>query len=136
MDTSMEAWRRVFRQGVVPNLTIGNLRALRRALLDDDTRLVQGATTSPPPLQAVQDWLVECACPLALCGWLGDGLLTVGEVEEFFAKLCFKIDEEMGEPAGCRWVLNWWDDAPRGEAIASLLPEVELAITNKMASCA
>jgi hypothetical protein len=138
MDTSTtaEAWRNVWRKGVVPNLTVGNLRALRRALLDDDPALLQGATTTPPPLACVADWPVEGACPFGLCGWEGDGLCLVGEVEEFFAKLCFKVDEELGEPAGCRWFLNWWDDTPREEAVAALLPEVELAITNKMASCA
>jgi hypothetical protein len=135
-DTSMQMWRTTFRRGVVPNLTLGNLRALRQALLDDDPRLIQGATTTPPPLACVADWPVEGACLFGLCGWHADGLKTVGEVEEFFAKLCFKVDESVGEPAACRWVLNWWDDTPREEAIAALLPEVELAITNKLASCA
>src|SRR5215475_2752037 len=94
----MESWRKVWREGVVPLLSTDSLEALRRGLLADDTRLVQGATTTPPPLPSVQDWPVEAACALGYCGWQGEGLGTVGEVEEFFAHLCFEVDARLGEP--------------------------------------
>ena len=101
------------------------LEALRQGLAKDDGRLLQGATTTPPPLQCVQDWPVEAACALGYCGWVGDGLETVAEVEEFFARMCFEIDQRLGEPAGCRWFLNWFDETPRDEMRAQLLAEVE-----------
>jgi hypothetical protein len=41
------------------------------------------------------------------CAWQGDGLETVAEVEEFFARVCFEADQVLGEPAACRWFLNW-----------------------------
>ena len=126
-----EAWRHVWRKGLAPTLTDDNLEALRKALAEDDARLVQGATTQPPPLMCVQDWPVEAACLIGVCGWLGDGLQTVAEVEEFFAKTCFKIDERMGEPAACRWLLNWYDDTPRDEMRRELLAEVNFEIGNR-----
>jgi hypothetical protein len=124
----MESWRKVWREGLVPLLSTSGLEALRRGLADDDARLLQGATTTPPPLQCVQDWPVEAACALGWCGWQGEGLETVAEVEEFFARMCFEIDQRLGEPAGCRWFLNWFDETPREEMRNELLAEVNRAL--------
>src|SRR5947208_106683 len=127
----MESWRKVWREGVVPLLSTGALEALRRGLLGDDNRLVQGATTTPPPLPSVQDWPVEAACALGYCGWQGEGLETVAEVEEFFARMCFEIDQRLGEPAGCRWFLNWFDETPRDAMRQELLAEVNAALADR-----
>ncbi len=127
----MESWRKVWREGLVPLLSTGSLEALRRALAGDDPRLIQGATTTPPPLQCVQDWPVEAACALGYCGWVGDGLETVAEVEEYFARMCFEIDQRLGEPAGCRWFLNWFDETPRDEMRRLLLGEVHRALARR-----
>ena len=109
------------------------VEALRRGLVGDDARLIQGATTTPPPLQCVQDWPVEAACALGYCGWQGEGLETVAEVEEFFARMCFEIDQRLGEPAGCRWFLNWFDETPRDEMRRELLGEVNRALAQRRA---
>jgi hypothetical protein len=109
-----EPWRRVWRKGIAPFLSEKALEALQRALVSDDARLTQGITTVPTHTRSVQDWPVHNACALAFCGWQGEGLETVAEVEEFFARVCFEIDERLGEPAACRWFLNWFDDSPRG----------------------
>lgn len=124
----MESWREVWREGLAPLLSRDALVALRNALQRDDPRLIQGATTCPPPLQNVQDWPTEAACALGYCGWQGEELDTVGEVEEFFARMCAAIDWAMGEPAACRWLLNWFDETPRPEMIRELFPEVLLAL--------
>jgi len=124
----MESWRKVWREGLVPLLSTQSLEVLRQALLTNDARLLQGATTTPPPLQCVQDWPVEGACALGYCGWQGEGLETVAEVEEFFARMCFEIDQRLGEPAGCRWFLNWFDETPRDEMRRELLTEVHLIL--------
>jgi hypothetical protein len=121
----MDSWRKVWREGFAPQLSDGGLEALKWALANDDPRLLQGATTTPPPLQCVQDWPVEAACVLGFCGWQGDGLESVAEVEEFFARLCFEADRALGEPAACRWFLNWYDDTPREQMCEELLAEVE-----------
>jgi len=129
----MESWRKVWRDGVAPLLSVEALEALRDGLRSDDSRLVQGATTQPPPLQCVQDWPVEAACALGYCGWQGEGLVTVGEVEEYFARMCFEIDQRLNEPAGCRFFLNAFDDEPRQTFFPALLGEVELALTQRAA---
>lgn len=128
----MESWRTVWRDGFGPVLSTAGLLALRDVLRTDDPRLVQGATTSPPPLMCVADWPVDGACAVGCCGWLGDRLTTVGEVEEHFARTCFEVDQAIGEPAACRWFLNWYDDAPRSAMRRDLLAEVELAISDRL----
>ncbi len=127
----MESWRLVWRDGFVPVISTTGLMALRDALTSDDPRLTQGSTTTPPPLMCVQEWPVEAACALGFCGWQGDELNTVGEVEEHFAKCCFEADQRLGEPAACRWFLNWFDDTPRAEMCRELLAEVELALAER-----
>ena len=127
----MESWRTVWRQGFAPVLTLKGLEALREALTADDPRLVQGSTTTPPPLMCVQDWPVEAACALGFCAWKGEGLETVGEVEEFFARACFEADQRLGEPAACRYFLNWFDDSPRDVMRAELLAEVERVLAER-----
>jgi hypothetical protein len=116
----------------VPVISTTGLTALRDALRGDDPRLVQGATTTPPPLMCVQDWPVEAADALGYCGWQGEGLETVGQVEEYFARCCFEADQRLGEPAACRWFLNWYDDTPRDEMRRELLAEVELALAERV----
>src|SRR5688500_15048004 len=114
----MESWRTVWRQGVAPILSTRQLEVLRDAMVADDPRLQQGCTTTPPPLMCVQDWPVEGRCALGYCGWQGDGLVTVGEVEEFFARACYLADQKLGEPAGSRWWINHGDDTPRAQLFA------------------
>ena len=128
----MESWRKVWRDGFAPILPTAGLEALREALATDDPRLAQGSTTTPPPLLCVQDWPVEAACALGFCGWQGEGLVSVGEVDEFFARACFEADQRLGEPAACRWFLNWFDDTPRDRMRCELLAEVEWALTARL----
>jgi hypothetical protein len=129
---TMESWRMVWRAGFAPVLSTSGLFALREALATDDSRLSQGSTTTPPPLMCVQDWPVEAACALGYCGWQGDGLETVGEVEEFFARACYEADVRLGEPAACRWFLNWFDDTPREEMRRELLGEVRQTLEDRL----
>jgi hypothetical protein len=127
----MTAWQKIFREAIAPQLSTRALVALKKALAVDDPALIQGATTEPPPLSAVQDWPVEAACAVAFAGWQGEGLATVGEVEDFFARICFGADQALGEPAGCRWFLNWFDETPRDHMRQELLAEINLALTSR-----
>lgn len=128
---ALMSWQTVWREGFAKVLPLKGLKALRDALEADDVRLIQGATTTPPPLMCVQDWPAEAADALGFCGWHGEGVETVGEVEECFARYCFECDQILKEAAGCRWFLNWFDDTPRDEMRRELLPEVELAIEER-----
>jgi len=127
----MESWRNVWRDGLAPVLSTAGLVALRDAVVTNDDRLMQGATTTPPPLQCVQDWPVEAACGVGYCGWQGEALETVVEVEEYFAKVCHEVDQRLGEPAGCRWFLNWFDDTPRDQMRRELLTEINRSLAQR-----
>ncbi len=113
----------VFRDKIAPLLSFNALHALAVALQTDDCRLIQGATTSPPPLPVVLDYPLVGACALTLGGWLGEGLSTVGEAEEYFARLCVAIDERAWFGAS-KWFLEWFDNTERGEMRRLLMPEV------------
>ncbi len=130
MSEPLEAWRSVWRAGA-PLLPTAGLEALKLALLTDDVRLLQGATTTPPPLQFVQDWDVEAACLVGFCHWQGDDLKTVAEVEDRFAKWAFAVDEILGETAACRWFLQWADETPRDQMRSTLLPEVRRELARR-----
>lgn len=123
----MESWREVWRKGFAKVLPLDGLESLREALVNNDCRLKQGITTQPPPLMCVQDWPCEGSCALGWTKYKGGGA-TVDEVERHFSKACFDADQLLGEPAACRWFLNWFDDTPRDQMRRELLAEVELAI--------
>jgi hypothetical protein len=136
MNELLPAWQRVWREGIAPQLSAAALEPLRDALERDDPRLLQGATCLPPPLLCVQECPVEAACALGYCGWQAEGLATVAEVEEYFAWLCSRCDERLGEPAACRWFLNWYDETPREEMRGLLLAEVNRALAQRRAGTA
>ncbi len=127
----MESWRRVWREGFAPVFSTDSLEALWQALRNDDPRLTQGATTSPPPLMCNGNAALNGCCSIGWCGWHGEKLSTVGEVEEFFARSCFEADQRLGEPAGCRWYLNWYDDTPREQMRQELIAEVERTLEQR-----
>src|SRR5262245_12444206 len=139
-------WLKSWRDGFAPNFTIDDLLVLQKALTENDPRLIQGASCIPPPVMCVEDWPVECCCPVS---WIGahrhggvmrlskynynqDGKLvirptgsaTVGQTQEFFAESCFECDQSLGEAAGCRHFLLFWDDSPREQVVPLLLQEV------------
>lgn len=133
MKESIEAWRHVWRVGFAPQLSTAALEAVRDGLVNDDPAMLQGRTTEPPPLACVRDFPACGACLVGYAGWKAENLATVGEVEEFFARTCFVADERLQESAGCRFFLNWFDETPRGEVIAALLPEVERSLAMRSA---
>jgi hypothetical protein len=120
----MESWRQVWVEGFQVQFANTGLIGLHSALVADDEKLLQGKTTNPPPLQSVNDWPTEGCCPVS---WASSGdpiAMPIGFVVDSFAKSCYEADRRLGEPAACRWFLNWWDDAPRQEAVSELLSEV------------
>ena len=117
-------WLNVWRNGFAPQWNAMTLNSLGIALADDLPKLLQGATTSPPPLQCVQDWPCEAADIIASCCWWQNGWSTVGKIEEGFARACYDADQRLGEPAMCRHFINWWDDSPRSVVFGIMLAEV------------
>jgi hypothetical protein len=120
----MESWRKVWRDGFLPQFSTRSLLALQRGLKDNDGRLTQGATSIPAPHESVLDWPIEGACVLGFGAWQGDGVETVGDLESHFAEACFEADRRLGEPAAVRYFLNWYDDVPRDVMRRELLAEI------------
>ena len=131
----MESWREVLRNGFLPFMPTSGLLAVQKALANDDPRLIQSATTTPPPLMCVQDWPVEAADFIGFIYWQSGTLEanTVGCVEEAFARACFNADQALGEPAACRYALNHWDDAEDRHALFSeMLDEVNRELASRV----
>lgn len=124
-------WINVWRNGLAPLLSTGALAALRQAMARDDSRLIQHATCSPPPSEVFADDAVEGACALGFCGWQGEGLDTVGAIEAFYIRTCQAADEALGEPAACRFFLNWFDETPRSEMRWQLLHEIDRVLNGR-----
>ncbi len=131
----MEKWRRVFRDGLAPQLSTAGLQALATALVTDDPRLLQGSTCYPPLLDALRDRDVEGACLIGFCAWQAEGCGQVGKLEEYFQRVtdtCNAIcDANMDEVATSRYLLNWYDDTARDEMRLELLGEVQLALKER-----
>jgi hypothetical protein len=132
----MENWRKVWRDGLGVRMSSTGLEALRLALLHDDARLIQKASTCPPPVETFVGEKVEAACAIGFCGWMGEGLKTVAEVDAFFGAACLAADESLGQPAACRFFLNWFDETPRSEMRRLLLPEVNRLLNQEQRSVA
>ena len=127
----MEAWRKVWREGLAPAISTHALDELRRALVRDDSRLCQHGTTTPPPCALFGEADVEAACALGYCGWRGEGLGTVGEVEEYFNRLCAAAEDALNERAVCRYFLNWFDETPRTLMRRQLFAEIDLELRRR-----
>lgn len=130
----MEQWRNTWRNGFVPafqELLGGNtykaLVALQEACLTDDPRLIQGSTSDPTPVVSVFDWPVTGACAAGYCGWMGEaGCESVENVLHWFGRVCYAADKHLGEPAGVRHFLKWFDETPRLEMLGELAAELQL----------
>lgn len=146
----MEMWKVSWRNGYLPGMKTETLKALLEAVQSDDPRLTQGSTSTPPPLMCVQDWPIECGCIIGYAGAIENGGFesssvesyvakkkdnpspaTVGEVEEFFATACFQADQRLGNPAECRYFLNWFDGTPRSEMRRELQAELILNLKER-----
>lgn len=126
----MPSWKCVWRRGFAPLLSTRSLEALAAALEADDQRLRQGTTSGPTVITQTREGAVlghlppEYACAIGWCGWQGEGLETVPEVEEFFARMCFEVDQRLGQGGACRWFINWFDETPRHTMRRELLAEI------------
>jgi len=107
------------------------LEVLRAALENDDPRLIQGATCDPPPLPVTANYPVESAELFAYIGWQSEDLETVYEVDEYMSRCCFEVDQLLGKLAGCSPFLDWYDETPRAQMIAELLPEISAEIERR-----
>lgn len=120
----MESWRKAWREGIAPQLSIAGLERLRQHLEEGGRLLLQGATTHPPAYTANLDLPVECCCPI------GTALLTNGatvrDIINQFSDVCDSASWRLGEQSACRYFLNWWDENNKQLVVTELLAEINL----------
>lgn len=134
--TALPGWVEVWRHHVAPRLPALGLVALAAALREDDPRIVQEVNAMPDRgYRGEPDWRhhgVRAACPLCFAGWHGEGLATVGEVEDWFGGLAGAVND--GRPDALSWLLAWIDETERPAMLAGLLAEVEREIGRREAA--
>lgn len=126
----MEKWRSVLRRGFLPGISTQALTELLGMVRADDSRIVQEMTTNPPAWPLTEDRPVEQACIIGCAGML-EGCNTVGRVSDYFGRKCAEADLRIGEAAGCRWFLNWFDETPRVDVMVALAEEIERELANR-----
>lgn len=127
----MEPWRKVWRAGYAPELSLAALQCLRTGLESDDPALLQRQTTQPRIGFEVMDVAMEGADALCYGPWRANEVVTVADAERVWAALCRAADGRCGGPGACRGFLGWYDVTPRDVMRRELLSEVELAIQGR-----
>ena len=96
---TLKKWKTVFRKGIAPNLPTEGILALRDALKNDDSSLIQGTTCYPKTSGVLHPDAVRCqaACAISFCGWQS-GKENIQDVEDFLEDVCDACDRMMG---GC-----------------------------------
>jgi hypothetical protein len=130
MGETQSLWQKVWREGLMPLLSERALLVLKEALEQDDHELIQGHTALPEG-EVTLDCPPEAACLLGYVAWKVEGRTTVGDIQSRFAEYCFEIDQRMGEPAACRYLLGFFDESPREEMRRAFLNEIELSLANE-----
>jgi hypothetical protein len=120
----MDNWRLVWRQGIAPVLNVLELAALERALLTDDPALQQGATVQC-------NWRIVAACALTYGAWKTEGLKTGSSVCDAFNCICFEADMRLDPCNSVCEFLHWFDETPRAEMRAAMLPEVSRELARR-----
>ena len=125
----MESWRLVWRDGFAPVLTTDRAGGPPRRPRGGRPPADAGLHDHPAP--------AACACRTgrsrpparsATAAGRATGWRPSARSRSSSPACCFEADQRLGEPAACRWFLNWFDDTPRDEMRRELLAEVELAL--------
>jgi hypothetical protein len=124
-DDNVEPWRRVFREGIAPQLPLAALEALRHGLLKHDPRLRPGATVD---VGWTPGGTIMQACAIGYAGWKGLQLTTPAEIWMFFEDVCSRANQVLGDPGACGAFINWFDGHRREFVFPPLLTEVNRAI--------
>lgn len=108
-----------WRKYVSPRLSNDQLYSLAIALATNSPQLIQTGTTSPPPLQVLDDYEVKGCCPIAFTFWDG-GKGECRTVREVFTK----FNDFVGWSFEIARFMAWWDDGDRDTVFRELEAEV------------
>ena len=130
MSENIQAWQKCWREGFAPLLSDEGLVELAKALRENDQKLIQGTTCITADGHRKGD--VIGACAISYAGWKGDELTGWDEVEAFFSRCCWKVDQTFGMMGDCRYFLNWFDETPRDQMIEEFLDEIQKTIEKRL----
>jgi hypothetical protein len=130
----IEAWRKIWREGLVPQLSTDGLQGLLDALKRNDSRIITGATTEPPAFSAASNLPIERCDPIiwAMLDGHGPAACTVGLMDEAFARLAIRCSELCGMPRAIGTLLCWIDDQDRETWRTELMREIHLALIGRL----
>ena len=125
MET-IEPWRRVWRNGIAPQLSGRQLYALHTALKINSGTLTQETVVAP--LVSLDEYAeVEQCCPSAFPGLMA-GCTSVYELFMWWKTLCNRCDLYIAEKGTMAQYLNWESVTPRDVMRRELLAECTLAL--------
>lgn len=116
-------WQEVWRKGILPQVTRGQLIALRDALRLDRPPICQEMTTQPPPYGRNESLPCTHACAIGYLG-IADGCVTVRQVLRYFASVRDIAEKSLGRFT-LNHFLNWFDGQPFSKVKSELLAELE-----------
>lgn len=123
---SIEPWRLALQTALHHTTTVG-LQVLAQALRTADTRLIRGVTAAT---DQDDDGRLVGACLLAYPGWVGDGLETHDEVDQYWQALRERVAIDLEDLQPFRALVTRWDTGPEGFA-AEALAEVEAELARR-----
>lgn len=124
-------WQVVLRRGLFPQLTTADLKTLAVAVEEDDGRLIQKWSVVPNGPGSFTKY-AECGCLISYVGIFSRGIELVMDVQGWFGRVCSEVDNFFDGGSGeVRYLLNWWDDTDRAEALAALGAEVRAELKRR-----
>lgn len=129
----MESWRRILREAALPALSTEGLQALLSGITDEDPQLIQRGICIPPLFDDTDDWAVEAGDLIGYAGWKSGACRTVSECTAYHAQVLKDIDARLGAKGASHPLVNWYDDEPREEVWAALLPEIRRELNRRWA---
>lgn len=118
-------------QALAAQQTDAELTSLAEALERNDSRLLQGATCEPAPMEWYFGDEVERACGVCWGLWQVRKCYRVGELDNAFRATLFAADQLLAEPAATRFFVNWFDETPRSIVFPALALEVRAELARR-----
>lgn len=129
----MEKWRRVWRYGIAPQLSLAGLEALYIALVKDSHELIQDriADSTYVWTDGTPKPVICRACPIGFCAWRGDGLSEEDDVKAYFYQISGWADRKLNYQCEFANFARWICEVTRETMRLELITEVVLAIAEK-----
>jgi hypothetical protein len=117
-------WREAW-PALEDHLSTAVLQAMLAGLEAEDVRLVQGITHLPTLATAPANAVPKCGCLVAYGLWIGEGLQTIGDIDERFSQVNRAV-------ASAYRVFGAWDASQDiAEARRLFLPVVRAAVRRR-----